>query len=627
MIFVGDECRQLDAMLQREWLETDGLGGYASGTVCGINTRRYHGVLVAEAEPGAGRRVLCAQLDETVFLGAGRFELSAHQYADTIHPQGYRYLTSFRLDPWPVWTWQVESAVIEKELVLPHRLGAAVVVYRVLKAAGPVALEVRPLVAGRDYHTTAFENWSFRRQADHIGDTLEMAPYQGAPIALTFPRGTYQGDGFWFYNFHYSAESELGPTGHEDLFNPGLIVYTVHEGEQATLIVGTEPHQGLDTGLLLEQERDRRAELVAASGNGSLRGRLALAADAFLVHRQGRTAVMAGYPWFEERQRDTLAALPGLCLATGRVGTARALLESAAEAIGAGDGEPDRVEAELWLSWAASRYLAETADEGFAHDVIRPALTAAVARWRGGRASGARVDGDGLVALAHDGMPLTWMDAWLGGQVFTPRRGKPVEVNALWYACLTLLAKLGEDEACAAAAVRSAFLARFWSPELGYLLDVVDGPEGDDGALRPNQLLAVSLTDDLVPDEVARAVVESVTSHLLTPYGPRSLDPRHSGYRGRYQGGRGERDAAYHQGTVWPWLLGPLADAILRCDPAGRERVARLLEPFDDHLADYGLGHVAQLFDGDPPQGSRGCIAHAWATAELLRIARRVGET
>ncbi len=622
-------CRSLDEMLRREWLETDGLGNFASGTVSGINTRRYHGLLTAEGDAAFGRRLLCAKVEEALFGGSRRYELSANQYADTVHPQGYRYLDSFRLDPWPVWTWRLDCAVVEKHVLMPHETAATLVVYRIVSADGPVALEVRPLVAGRDYHSTAFENWSFRRQADSYDSTLEMMPYdEGSRVCFRFPRGAFQGDGFWFYNFVYAAETARGLDDREDLFNPGLIMYKLHEGDTAALLIGSAPLPEFDAALIMAEERARRAAVVAHDPPGSLTGALALAADAFRIMRGGRPTIIAGYPWFEVRQREVYLAMPGLALGTGELAQARDLLAAGAGHLGApplyGDREAVGADVPLWYAWAARHYLQASADTEFGQQVLRPALAGYLARVLDGAVPGVRLADDGLLATSLPGTPLTWMDGWLGDWVVTPREGKAVEINALWYLLLRFLEELGQPEADAAAQAQASFRARFWSAERGWLLDVVDGPEGDDAALRPNQILAVSLHDDLLSDDLARSVTDTVGARLLTPYGLRTLAPEDSRYHGRYEGGPRQRDEAYHQGTVWTWLLGPYGDAVLRCYPDGQQRVAKLLEPFSAHLADYGLGQIAQLFDGDAPHEPRGGVAHASSVAALLRLSRRI---
>ncbi|MCC7493221.1 MAG: glycogen debranching enzyme N-terminal domain-containing protein [Fimbriimonadaceae bacterium] len=610
-----DNADRLDTALHREWLETDGRGNYASGTISGVNTRRYHGLLVAQTgDPG--RRVLLAKLDETVFVRGQRHELAANQYPDTIHPQGYRFVTSFRLDPWPIWTFAVADCVLERQILMLHEQAATLVLWRLVEGVGPVNLELRPMLAGRDYHSLACENWSFRRQAESFGQTLDMQPYDaGSRTVLWFPGGRYQGEGYWFYHYVYAAETERGLEDREDLFNPGVIVTTLHPGETALVAASTTPLPPFETALeeLLAGERARRAQVA---GDGPVAHQwLRLAADAQVV--DGRTAprILAGYPWLEHWRRDELLALPGLLLSTGRSTVAAAIvrrtLADLASEQPAATRETLGVDTPLWLAFVLREWLANGADPAVAAE-LRAGLALLVARYRSGAVAGVAVDADGLLSAARQGEPLTWMDAWLGDWVVTPRQGKPVEVNALWHLALELL----DDPSVAL--VRRRFVARFWDPARGWLADVVDGPDGDDARLRPNQLLAVSLSPHLLPDDVAGRIYQVLAARLRTPYGLRTLDPADPDYREQYTGGLAERDAAFHQGTVWPWLLGAWADAQQRCDPSAA--LGDLLQPFEAHLREYGLGQVAQVFDAVAPHRPRGCPSSAAATGELLRI-------
>lgn len=624
------EGADLERLSRLEWLETDGLGNYAAGTVSGINTRRYHGLLVAETRPGAGRRVLCAKLEPTLFVGSVPYELGANQYADTIHPQGYHYLTEFRLDPWPIWLYEVGSAVLEVQVAMLHGVGATVVEYTLLAGDGPANLQLRPLVAGRDIHSTSVENWSFRRQVESHRHRLHMAPYgEGSELAISFPGGSFEPDGVWFYNFIYPRDVERGEPELEDLFNPGLILCTLHPGESTQL--GLAAHEIPPEALAhaFESERERREALKKPAGGEPARERLLLSADAYRVSSGQGEAVVAGYPWFGPRWRDALVALPGLTLLAGRAEQGRRLLESAATAVpGALAAEQAGVDEPLWLTWAAQRYLERTGDLQPIQEAVLPVLLAVIEDYDAARYPGIWVDDDGLVCHGGTARPLTWMNAELGAQLATPREGKAVEVNALWHLTLRWCAELQGDDVLAdrAAAVRESFATRWWNAQRQYLYDVIDGPTGDDGAVRPNALLAVAVDPELLPDELARAVVEVAADQLVTPLGVRTLaadDPR---YRALYEGDARARHEAYHNGPAVPWLLAFYAAAALRWLPDGPTRVAALLDPLLASLYRYGLGHLAELHDGDGDQQPRGCFAQAWSLAAAIEIAALVDQ-
>lgn len=596
----------LETIRQREWIETDGLGNYAAGTISGIHTRRYHGLLIAEREPGAGRRLLCAKIEVAVTAAGTRRELSANQYVDTISPQGYLELVEFRLEPWPIWTWRVGELVFEQQVAMLRGRAATVVGYRVVAAPGPVALELRPLIAGRDHHAVAGENWSFRRQALWCGRRLSLEPYDPpSRVCLHFSDGRFESDGYWYHGFRYDRERERGIEYEEDLFNPGAVTAQLDPGGELYVTVAGDAIDELDPVSELATERERRA------GLGTW---LQQAGDAFRTERGGPT-VTAGYPWFGPRLRDTLIAAPGLTVGCGS--DPAPLLQAVCRQVELGAGEAAEGDAALWLAWAVDRL--EAMGKEIDPAAVKAATEALVQRLQQGAQRRLHLQHDGLLAAAA-AEPATWMNAVVGGRPVTPRDGKPIETNALWYATLSRLAELTGDDRVARRAerVRAVILDRFWSDQRGYLADRVDGPAGDDGALRPNQLIAAALPG-LLPDELAARVLRAVEPVLLTPYGPRTLAPGHPDYRGRHAGNLRERDLAYHNGSIFPWLLGPWADCLRRLTPDAP--LAGLLTPFEEHLTDHGLGQISELFCGDPPHRPSGTIAHAVSVAELLRVA------
>jgi predicted glycogen debranching enzyme len=633
-------CGDLDAALEREWLETNGLGGFASSTIAGLNTRRYHGLLVAATIPPAGRMVLLSKLEETVVLRGARYELSANRYPDAVYPRGYQYLKEFRLDPFPIFTFAVEDVEIEKRVFLVYGENTAIVEYELRGACSDCVLEVQPLVAFRDYHATTRANAALNSSVAIEAGIASITPYPGLP-ALYFAHNpnSIEATGAWFYNFVYDRERERGLDFQEDLFNPLVCKFDLAKQATATIIASTGPHDARHAPALRQAEMNRRAALApAAISNDPLIRSLVCAADQFLVRRGEFHSVIAGYHWFGDWGRDTMIALPGLTLATGRPEVAKSILLQCARTVDRGmlpnqfaeSEEFNSVDAALWMFAAVDSLVRYDSDLSFVRDHVYQTLCGIIDWHVRGTRYGIRADADGLLACGAENVQLTWMDAKVGDWVVTPRRGKPVEVQALWYNALRTLEGLAGqfyDTAtrarCSILAerVRRAFTRLFWNEGNGCLYDVVNG-EDRDASIRPNQIFAVSLPHTMLPDDKARQVIEVVQRELLTPYGLRTLARGDPQYHPRYEGNQRSRDAAYHQGTVWPWLLGPFLTAYLKVHGRGEEarsRVAQFLSAFPDHLRTAGLGQVSEIFDGDAPHRPRGCIAQAWSVAEILR--------
>jgi predicted glycogen debranching enzyme len=639
MIRVGREiCGRLDACLAREWLETNGLGGFASSTIACLNTRRYHGLLVAATQPPVGRLVLLAKLEETLVLRGRRIELSANRYPGVIHPRGYEWLVACRLDPFPVFTYAVDGAEIEKRLFMVHGENATVIEYRLPPGA---ALELRPLLAFRDYHHLTRRNCALRPGGEATPGEILLTPYAGLPsLHLAHNAAQVEWTGYWYENFEYAEEQARGLDYREDLFNPLVLRFQ----EDAVLIASTGRHHAGEVPGLRRQEIQRRAAVAAgAPSPHSFVRALTLAADQFLVQRGTGRTIVAGYPWFTDWGRDAMIALPGLTLATRRFDAAREVLDAFAAHLDQGmlpnrfpDGgeapEYNTADATLWFFEAVRAYLRYSGDAGFVRERLYAGLASAIDWHLRGTRHGIRAGHDGLLWSGEPGVQLTWMDAKVGDWVVTPRHGKPVEIQALWYNALRIMedlaARFGKQAQAArygglADRARKSFRAQFWNPDAGYLFDVV-APDGRDASFRPNQIFAVSLPHSMLEQGAARQVVEAVGRELRTPLGLRTLSPRDPRYRPRYEGGVHERDGAYHQGTVWPWLLGPFLTAYVRVhggSAAAKEQAAMWLEAFEPHLAVAGLGQVSEIADGDPPHTPRGCIAQAWSVGELLRAA------
>ncbi|TMB48858.1 MAG: glycogen debranching protein [Deltaproteobacteria bacterium] len=614
-----------------EWLEPDGLGGFASGTVSGIRTRRYHALLLTATAPPAGRVVLVNGFEAWLESRDGTVALTSQQYApDVIHPGGAERIESFVPDPWPTWVLRLPDGSRIEHGVLAEPGRAAVVLYwRLVDGAGGT-LWVRPLLSGRDYHALHHENPDFRFDAEATGDRVIWRPYTGLPAIVARSNGAYTHQPDWYRNFLYAEERARGLDHVEDLASPGVFRWNLTHGE-ALWTLAAEGHEASDA----RAERARRQRFPS---------RLHRAADAYLVARGGGKTIVAGYPWFTDWGRDTFIALRGLCLATGRLDDARAILLEWAGLVSDGmlpnrfadQGEApefNAVDAALWYVVAVHDFLGAA---GSVTERDRRALETAVEAILSGYARGTRyrirVDDDGLLAAGEPGVQLTWMDAKVGDWVVTPRIGKPVEVQALWLNALRIGSRSSERWADLYTRGRAAFESRFWNEARGALHDVVDvdhRPGTVDPTFRPNQILAVGgLPFAVLDGPRARRVVDAVEARLLTPLGLRSLAPDEPGYARRYEGGVRERDAAYHQGTVWPWLMGPFVEAWVRVRGGTPDAIAearcRFLEPLFGHLDDAGIGHLPEIADGDPPHTPRGCPFQAWSVGEALRLDRTV---
>jgi predicted glycogen debranching enzyme len=648
MLPIGREITgDFGAASRREWLVTNGLGGWASGTVSGANTRRYHGLFVPALQPPLGRTVLVAKLNERATVAGQVFPLSSNEYGDgTIDPHGYVHIESFRLD-WgvPTWTYALAGGLLEKRLWMPHGHDSVFVTYAWRRAAHPLDLEVLVMTTFRDAHMETQGGWQPRVEPV-AGGAVVYPPEMGLRVLAS--SGDFVPVGEWHWNIHHRAEQARGLPDREDQFALGRYLVTMQPGETWTFVATTEPEVKWDAQASLADERGRARGLVEAAGLQAQPAwvqQLVLAADQFLVRRgQGQT-VIAGYHWFGDWGRDTMIALPGLALTTRRYDLAAGVLRTFARFVSQGmlpnrfpdsgehaEGEQpeyNTVDATLWYFHAIDRYVAATGDHDLARELM-PVLDDIVDWHLRGTRYNIHVDpGDGLLFAGQTGVQLTWMDAKVGDWVVTPRIGKPVEINALWINALRVLDRLHVDLGVAAprpfgqlADRATASFERFWHDAGQYLYDVIDGPGGNDAALRPNQLLAVSLPNAPIAGPRARAIVEACAQSLLTSYGLRSLSPDDPGYIGTYGGDQKQRDGAYHQGTVWGWLIGPFVDAYLKA--YGREaqvlaNARSAIAPFEQHLADAGLGSISEIFEGNAPFVPVGCIAQAWSVGEVLR--------
>jgi glycogen debranching enzyme len=630
-----------------EWLEPDGLGGFASGTSGGLRSRRYHALLLTATTPPTGRMILVNGLDAWVEGGEhsalrGKREfLTRQRYApDVVAPEFPAIIESFVADPWPTWVYRLADGTrIEQEIFVPHALPAVAIRWRLLGPPSEVSLAVRPFLSGRDLHALHHANPAFRFDAEVSGEQVTWRPYDGVPGVRALSNGEYRAEPQWYRNFLYAEERARGLDYEEDLAAPGVFRWDL--GSRDALLIlsvpgALPPGSAADTfARLSRMERGRRSRL------GSPLGR---AGDAYLVRRDPGKTVVAGYPWFTDWGRDTFIAIRGLCLATGRLAEARSiLLEWAGHVsegmlpnrfVDQGDApEFNSVDASLWYVVAAHDYLRAVEARGRKvpmadRRALGAAISAILAGYSRGTRYGIRLDDDGLLAAGQPGVQLTWMDAKVGDWVVTPRIGKPVEIQALWLNALRIADEFTPEYRKTLESGLRSFNTRFWNRSAGCLFDVVDEdhrPGTADPTVRPNQVLAVGgLPYAVLDSELARSVLDVVEAKLWTPLGLRTLpadDPR---YVPRYEGGVLSRDGSYHQGTVWPWLLGPFVEGWVRVhgghDDARREARRRFLDPLLRHLTQGGVGHISEIADADPPHTPRGCPFQAWSVAEALRL-------
>jgi predicted glycogen debranching enzyme len=637
-----------------EWLVTNGLGGYASGTLGGVLMRRYHALLVAALPAPLGRMVLVSRLDERVRLPHGDIGWLSRLDSPS------KVTTHFQLvGGLPVWTYELDGTTIVKRLIMPRLQNTVLVTYTVTKAGAPIRLGIRPHLLARPHEATVDyalpESPVLVARRGHLEATLDTSV---PPLVLVLR------DHESAFTLHpevtkdvpYLLERQRGYASVGDTWSPGYFKLDLAEGEHATFIASTESAAGLEavsTDESLDTEIQRRSRLLVAAGAASsnaLCAELILAADQFVIEPATRTAettraraaggearsVIAGYHWFTDWGRDTMIGLEGLTLCTGRTSEARGILLTFARHLrdglipnlfpeGGQEGLYNTADATLWLFHAIDRYVTVTNDADTLRDLL-PSLDEVVQKHLEGTRFGIRVDDDGLVTQGAENLALTWMDAKVGDWVITPRRGKTVEINALWYNAVRLLANWkrsfdrdGSHLDSLAERTRESFNRRFWFADGQYLYDVVDGEADDDASLRPNQIFALALRHPVLAEGRWQRVVDVVAERLLTPYGLRTLDPGHKDFKPQYFGDLRARDAAYHQGTVWAWLIGPFIDAWLRAYPGRRQDAHSFLATFDNHLSGACVGTISEIFDACDPYEPRGCIAQAWSVAEVLR--------
>jgi predicted glycogen debranching enzyme len=624
-----------------------------------MNTRRYHGLLVAATLPPLGRLVMLSQLEDALVIGDARYSLSTNLYrGNVVHPSGYLNLVDFRLEPNPVFTYGNGKWEIVKKIWMVYGQNTSVIEYTVngLDTSDETYLEIRPLIAFRDYHGTTHENEALNRTVDQQDGVVAIQPYASLPkLYLAHDPAVVQPDGYWYRSFEYEQERERGLDYSEDLFSPLMIRASLRERSSFAIIASTD-NQSVANLKHFKYAAARRESLSlynfrAEYGRSELIPTLYKAADQFIVTRAPFKTVIAGYHWFGDWGRDTMIALPGLLLATDQPGLAKEIFLQYVRYLDAGmlpnrfpdagdKPEYNTVDATLWFFEAIRQYVHYRPDAvwraeavSLLRETLYDPLKEIVHCHVNGTRYGIRVDEDGFLWAGDSSTQLTWMDAKVGDVAITPRFGRPVEIQALWHNALCTLAEfgslLGDEEASKtytsmAEKLRTNFMSVFWNPQQKCLFDVA-GDGGVDDSLRPNQIFAISLRYPLISGEIARQVLAAVEEELLTPYGLRTLSSGDHHYKGTYQGDIWSRDGAYHQGTVWPWLSGAFFSsklAVSESPDTVLDEIDRWLEVFETHLREAGVGQISEIFDGNYPHCPRGCIAQAWSVAEILNLAK-----
>ncbi|HBG07765.1 MAG: glycogen debranching protein [Geobacteraceae bacterium GWC2_58_44] len=660
-----DEGTRTRQLLEREWLVTNGLGGYASGTVCGALTRRYHGLLIAAYPSPLGRTLVLNRLTEVIrFPDGSTLKFGGDQkQGGALEFHGMEYLAGFHLeDGLPVWRYQMNGTVIEKRLILVHSQNTVHIIYRLVSGAEKLRLKLQPSLHFRPHDAPVDLKVEEPYIFSAVGNRYQIASGGNPPqlrLVIEGGRGTFTLEEKQTTEIYYAVEHARGYDSLGSIWSPGYFAVDLALGQDAALTASTESWEtirALSPAEALERERERRRLILAAADPGARSGlaaELVLAADQFIITPAGRhedsvraramgdeiRTVIAGYHWFTDWGRDTMISLEGLTLATGRHTEAGWILRTFAHYVkdglipnlfpeGQNDGLYHTADASLWFFHALGRYLELTGDRTTLR-LIMPQMRQIVDRHLAGTHFGIGVDpADGLLRQGAEGYQLTWMDAKVGDWVVTPRRGKAVELNALWYNALRFLQKWSAEEGDQAYSQQLGSLAdqsyrsfnqRFWYPEGGYLYDIVDGEPGDDTACRPNQIFSISLDHPVLDPEKWPAVLGTVRERLLTPVGLRTLAPGHPEYKATYSGDLRARDAAYHQGTVWPWLIGPFVDAWLRLHPEQVATARGFLEGLVEQLNEQCIGSISEIFDAEEPYQPKGCVAQAWSVAEMLR--------
>ena len=649
-IYVDTVKVPIERLLEKEWLLTNGRGGFASSTVVGCNTRRYHGLLTAAPDPPTNRILALSNCLEKIILGPGVFNLSTFEFPDKISPDGFLRLKRFSRDFGVHFHYEIGDLRLTKSVYLLRERDTAAVVYDFIEVHQPVGFVLQPLVALRDFHSLRKANARIISSPTADGLLIRYDLPDSCRLLINCHAANFEEDSQWWFNFAYRCDKERGQDFTEDLFCPGLFKCRIDSPTKVILWADLsneyKPEFVLpDIEDVIRQLSTHYNAVIAPAKDDKLLGTLYQAGDQFISQRTTRdarrTTILAGFPWFADWGRDAFISLPGLLLATRRFDEAKSVLLTFAQAANGGmipnffddyTGEAhfNSVDASLWFINAAFAYLSASGDRQGFQEQLLPVVVSIIDAYRNGTRFGIHANNDGLITAGDVNTQLTWMDAKYDGVAFTPRYGKAVEVNALWYNALMLLSQFYDDENCSRRdlkveidKVKKSFCRLFWNESWGWLNDCILPDGTGDATLRPNQIFAVSLPFSPLTLAQQKAVVDIVEEKLLTPFGLRTLSLDDRRYHGIYTGPQPERDGAYHQGTVWPYLIGPFVEAYLKVNgfsKKSKKQAARFIEPLLNHLTGDGcIGQVSEIFDGDPPHKPKGCFAQAWSVAELIR--------
>lgn len=639
---IPENEKSYDKFASREWIVTNGLGGYASSTVIGANTRKYHGLLIAALSPPVKRRVILSSLDEELEIGGRIYRLASHKYPQTVHPKGFRYLKGYTMDPIPTFHYSINNVDLEKQIIMVHGTNSTIIRYTIHGKANNATMRLFPLVTYRNFHQLKRSDDINFKQSIKAGKVMI---FNGKGSFELDSNMEYNREPYWYYNFEYETDKKRGLDFQEDLYNPGYFETRMEETSgQVFYVVATT--SGITENFNVEEEfrkeiTRRKKVCSALDVTDTFVKTLGLSADSFIVKRQttSSASVIAGYHWFADWGRDAMISLEGLTLVTGRYDKARQILSTFSKYCFKGlipnyfpDHEDEytsynTVDASLWFVHAAGRYFAYTKDQAFVR-TIWPVISDIIENYIKGTVNNIHMDSDGLV---FHGPQLTWMDAKIGSLNVTPREGKACEINALWYNALCTEGWLAESIGLYSKnyknlgrRVKENFCKKYWNADKSCLYDCIypEDPDIKDASVRPNQIFAISLPFPVLSEDKAFYVLQKVAEDLLTPYGLRTLSTADSKYARKYEGDAASRDEAYHNGTVWPWLLGFFISGYLKVhgnSENSRQYCRTLLLRFNEHFNDAGIGNVSEIFDGDFPHNPGGCISQAWSVAEILR--------
>ncbi len=652
----GGQLAKFETLLEKEWLETNGLGGYASSTLLNCHSRKYHGLMVANLDNPGGRFVLLSKCEDSVRFCDNELFLSVHKYPMAYYPHEGHFLSYFIFDLYPRFIYQLGEVILEKELMFVHEENTLLMRYHVREASCPIRLIVKPLLAYRDVHELTRENLFLRQRVEEIANGFLISPYEGMPdlYIQTNIKSQFYPASQWYRNFEYLKERDRGFSYHEDLFMPGMFECDIPPGGEILFYVSLNENNR-KIASLWKKETVRRVKLRETicqnyEASESFKTRLHTSAGDFIIrNRKNKLSIIAGYHWFYEWGRDALISLPGLTFYTNRITEGVEILKNLAELRKDGlipnnvseknqKNAYNSADSSLWYYWCVQELLKVKGDLSFIMKEFWPVLIDIASHYYFGTSKHIRVLDNGLLSVGDSSTQLTWMDATANGVPVTPRHGCPVEINALWFNAMSFVQKLALeferdvpfDIDGLIKKIKESFELNFWIQNKQYLADIYISDSDDrDESLRPNQLFAVSLPFSAITDrERAASIVRTVSEELLTPYGLRTLSPDDSRYKGKYSGSPVQRDSAYHQGTVWPWLLGHYGEALLKTEEnreSAREKLGFIVANMERHLCEAGLGHISEIFSGDYPHEPCGCIAQAWSIAEIIRLRTLIG--